>query len=321
MKRSLLAAALAVAAFSAGAQGVADFPSKPVRVVIGYPPGGGTDVMGRHVATALGKLWGHNVIVENKPGAGANIAAEFVAKSVPDGHTLLMWHDSIATNATLYSKLPYDPVKDLAPLSTVARVSLVMGVIPSLPAKSVKELIAMAKAQPGSLAYASCGPGTPHHLAGEMFKSMAEVNITHVSYKGCAPALADILGGHIPVFFQTISTVTQQMKDGKVRVLAVADPQRLKDYPDLPTMAEAGVPGYALTPWYGLFAPGPTPKPLVEKISADIRKVVEGAELNGILRKLNFRPETATPDEMAKMVATDIVRLGKVVKAAGMKAE
>jgi tripartite-type tricarboxylate transporter receptor subunit TctC len=316
-----LAAALAVAP-QAGAQGAAGFPNKPVRVVVGYAPGGGTDVMARQVAQALTKLWGQNVFIENKPGAGGNVGAEMVAKAAPDGYTLLFWHDGLAANAGIYGKkLPFDPIKDLTPVQTVARVSIVMGVSPAFPAQSVKAVIDMAKAKPGALTYASCGVGTPHHIAGEMFKSQAQVDIAHTSYKGCAPALNDVLGGHVPIFFQTLSNVIQQMKSGKVRVLAIADPARLADYPDLPTMAESGLPGYSLNPWYGLFAPGGLPRDLLNKISGDIAKAVATPELQASLRGIYFRPETTTPDEFAKLVVTDIARLGKVVQTAGITPE
>jgi tripartite-type tricarboxylate transporter receptor subunit TctC len=316
-----LAALLAGAAVHVQAQDATAFPNRPVRIVVGYTPGGSTDVMGRQVAQALSKLWGQPVIVENKPGAGGNIGADLVAKSPPDGYTLLMWHDGLAANASLYKKLPFDPVKDLAPVSTIARVSIVMGVAPEFPAHSVKEVIAMAKEKPGSLTYASCGPGTPHHIAGEMFKSYAKVDIVHTAYKGCAPALQDVMGKHVPVFFQTLSNVTEHMKTGRLPVLAVADPTRVPEYPDLPTMIEAGVPGFTLTPWYGILAPGGTPKDLVARISSDIAKVVATPDLQATLKKSHYRPETTTPEQFTEMLATDMVRLGQVIKESGMTAD
>lgn len=312
---------LAVMAGYATAADVASFPQKPVKIVVGYTPGGSTDAIGRQIGAALSKLWGQPVVIENKPGAGGNLGADMVAKSTPDGYTLLMWHDGLAANASLYKNLTYDPVKDLVPVSTIARVSIVMGVSGDFPAKSVKEVIDMAKAKPGALAYASCGPGTPHHIAGEMFKSYAKVDLVHTPYRGCAPALADIMGGHVPVFFQTLSNVTGHMQGGRLRVLAVGDPQRVPDYPDIPTMIEAGVPGFVITPWYGIFAPGGTPKELVAKINADIAKVVAGPELSGELKKAYYQPETASPEKFAEMVKTDIDRLGKVIREAGMTAD
>jgi|HigsolmetaAR203D_1030402.scaffolds.fasta_scaffold00013_133 Uncharacterized protein conserved in bacteria len=312
---------LAVMAGYATAADVASFPQKPVKIVVGYTPGGSTDAIGRQIGAALSKLWGQPVVIENKPGAGGNLGADMVAKSTPDGYTLLMWHDGLAANASLYKNLTYDPVKDLVPVSTIARVSIVMGVSGDFPAKSVKEVIDMAKAKPGALAYASCGPGTPHHIAGEMFKSYAKVDLVHTPYRGCAPALADIMGGHVPVFFQTLSNVTGHMQGGRLRVLAVGDPQRVPDYPDIPTMIEAGVPGFVITPWYGIFAPGGTPKELVAKINADIAKVVAGPELSGELKKAYYQPETVSPEKFAEMVKTDIDRLGKVIREAGMTAD
>jgi tripartite-type tricarboxylate transporter receptor subunit TctC len=324
-RRLLLAMAasalLACVAPGVAAQGGEAFPSRPVKLVVGYTPGGSTDAMARQVAQALSRLWNQPVVVENKPGAGSNIGAEFVAKSAPDGYTLLMWHDGLAANASLYKKLPYDPIKDLAPVNTVARVSIVMGVATNSPARSVKDVIDTARAKPGGLTYASCGPGTPHHIAGEMFKYYTKTDIVHVAYKGCAPALADVLGGHVPVFFQTLSNVTDHMKTGRVRVLAVSDPKRVADYPDLPTMVEAGVPNFVMTPWYGIFAPGGTPKELVARISADIAKVVASPELQATLKKSHYTPDTMNPEQFRKLVATDIERLGQVIRGAGMTAE
>lgn len=303
------------------AQSYDAYPERPVRMVVGYTPGGSTDTMARQVATGLSKLWGQPVIIENKPGAGANIGADFVAKSAPDGYTLLMWHDGLAANASLYENLPYDPIKDLAPVSTVARASIVMGVGAAVPAKSVQDVINMAKEKPGQLSYASCGVGTSHHIAGEMFKSEADVDIQHIAYKGCSPALSDVLGGHIPIFFQTISNITQQMETDKIRVLAVLDPERLQAYPDLPTMSETpGMADFTVTPWYGIFAPGGTPGKLLEKISADIEKVMATPELQESFAQKYYRVETISPREFSDLVKTDIDRLGKVIKNAGMSA-
>lgn len=317
------AAALGVLAFAgtAWSQAHANFPSKPVRLVVGYTPGGSTDAMGRQVAQALSQHWGQPVVVENRPGAGANIGADHVAKAAPDGYTLLMWHDGLAANASLYKRLPYDPVKDLAPVSTVGKVSIVMGVATTTDATSVKAVIDMARASPGQLAYASCGPGTPHHIAGEMFKYYTKTDMVHTPYRGCAPALADVIGGHVPVFFQTLSNVTDHMKAGKVRVLAVADPARVPDYPDLPTMVEAGVPNFVMSPWYGIFAPGATPKELVAKIAADIAKVVASPELQATLRKSHYQPMTMSPEKFQQLVVDDIARLGQVIRGSNMTAE
>lgn len=296
-------------------------PSGTVRIIVGYTPGGSTDVIGRQVGAALSKLWGQPVIIENRPGAGGNLGADAVAKAAPDGLTLLMWHDGLAANAGLYKNLPFDPIKDLAPIATIARVSIVMGVANNFPAKSVKEVIEAAKAQPGKLSYASCGNGTPHHIAGEMLKSYVDLNMIHVPYKGCAPALNDIVGGHIPVFFQTLSNVTGHMKSGSIRVLAVADPARVPEYPDLPTMIEAGVADYTVTPWYGIFGPGTMSPDLVARINADINHVVQSPELQALLRKTYYQPETSTPEQFRKMVQTDIQRLGAVIRKAGISAD
>lgn len=305
----------------ANPNGTPAFPTKPVRLVVGYTPGGSTDVIARQVAQALSTLWGQPVIVENKPGAGSNIGADLVAKAAPDGYTLLMWHDGLAANASLYKHLPYDPIKDLAPVNTIARVSIVMGVAPGFQAKTVQEVIALARSSPGKLNYASCGPGTPHHIAGEMLKHYEKLEINHVPYKGCAPALSDVMGNHVPIFFQTLSNVTDQWKAGRVRVLAVADPKRVAAFPELPTMIEAGVPNFLVTPWYGIFAPGGTPRNLVAKINADIATVVASPELQESLRKAHYSPETMSPQQFTELVATDIARLGQVIRSANMTAE
>ena len=204
---------------------------------------------------------------------------------------------------------------------TIARVSIVMGVANNFPAKTVKNVIEITKNRPKELTYASCGVGTPHHIAGEMFKSQALVEIVHAPYKGCLPALTDVLGGHVPIFFQTLSNVTQQMKSGQLRVLAVADATRLNSFPDLPTMVESGLPNFIMAPWYGIFAPGGTPKNIVSKISADMAIAVSSPEMQALLKQSYYRPETNTPDEFSKLLANEIVRLGKVISAAGMTAE
>jgi tripartite-type tricarboxylate transporter receptor subunit TctC len=315
----LLAAALLVSTV-VHAQ-TSPFPSKPVRLVVGTAPGGSTDAIARMLGTYLSRQWGQPVVVENRPGAGGNTATEYVAKAHPDGHTLLMAHDGHAASASLYKKLPYDPVEDLVPVSTVARSAIVVGVSSGVPVTTLKGLISLVKSKPGALSYASCGAGTVHHIAGEMFKAMAGVDMAHIAYKGCGPALTDILGGHVPVFFQTLSNVADHIRSGRVRVLGVADATRVHEFPDIPTVSEAGLPGFYASPWYGVLAPKGTPKELSARISADIARAVATPEMHNQLMQLYYRPETSTPDQFEKLIADDIRRLGTVIRSAGITAE
>jgi tripartite-type tricarboxylate transporter receptor subunit TctC len=314
-------AGLVAAAVPAQAQNAAPFPTRPVKLVVGFAPGGSTDALARMLGAQLSRQWGQPVVVENRPGAGGNTGADIVSKAAPDGHTLLMFHDGLAANASLYRKLPFDPVQDLVPVSPIAMSAIVVGVAANVPVGNLKELIELAKSKPGGLTYSSCGVGTAHHIAGELFKSMAQIDMTHVAYKGCGPAIADTLGGHVPVFFQTLSNVADHIKSGRIRVLGVADATRVPAFPDIPTIGEAALPGFVVSPWYGVFAPKGAPKELVAKISADIAKAVATPEMQESLVQLYYRPRTATPDQFSSLVASDIDRLGTVIRRAGITAD
>jgi tripartite-type tricarboxylate transporter receptor subunit TctC len=315
-----IALTAAMSASSAVHAQTAPFPNKPVRMIVGAAPGGSTDTLARMLAPHLSKQWGQPVVIENRPGAGGNTAAEYTVKAPPDGHTLMMYHDGLAASATLYTKLPFDPASDLVPVALVAKSAIVVGVSQSLGVTTLKGLLDLAKAKPGELTYASCGVGTPHHIAAEMFKSMANVEMAHVSYKGCGPAVLDILGGHVPVFFQTLSNVADHMRAGRIRVLAVADASRVPEFPNIPTVSEAGVPGFAFHPWYGVFAPKGTPKDIVARINADISKAVALPEVHSQFAQSYYKPETDTPDQFSRLVNDDIRRLGAVIRNAGITA-
>ena len=274
-------AAIVAAAMLAGAIGLparaadapAAFPSKPVRLIVPFTPGGSTDILARALGQKLTEAWGQPVVVDNRPGAGGIIGMETAAKAPPDGYTLVMGHvGTLAANPALYKSLPYDPVKDFAPVTLVAMVPNVLAVGPAVPSRTVAELVALAKAKPGKLDYGSGGNGSAAHLAGEYFKLKAGVDIQHIPYKGTAPALADLLGGQIALIITGLPPVLPHAKSGKLRILGVASAQRLKQFPDIPTIAESGVPGYEATQWYGILVPAATPKDIVARLNRDIVK-------------------------------------------------
>jgi len=314
--------ALALVLFGAAVAGAQTYPSRTVRMVVGFPPGGGTDVMARIVAPKMVEAWGQQVVIDNRPGATGMIGAELVARSAPDGYTLLMGH--VATNAvapSLFSKVPFDPIKDFAPITLVASVPHLIVVHPSLPVKSVKELIAMAKAQPGKLVFPSAGNGSTPHLAGEIFKMMAGVDLLHVPYKGSGQSVQDLLGGQVMLAFDTTPTVAHFAKQGRLRALAITSAKRLGSMPDVPTVQEAGVPGYTFITWYGMFAPAGTPRDIVVKLHAEIARI---RKLPDVRERLitnigadDF--ETASPDEFAALLKADIAKYAKVVKALGLR--
>src|SRR5512140_1202101 len=270
MRKMLLLLALLAPTLGAQAQ---SYPSKPIRLVCPFPPGGAVDIASRAVAHELTQILGQPVTVDNRPGAGGNIGAEITAKSAPDGYTLLMTTSGImGINPALYSKLPFDPIKDFAPISMLVSLNNVLVLHPSVPAKSVQEVIALAKAQPGKLTYASSGNGTSIHLSGELFKTMTGVDMLHIPYKGSAPAVTDLLGGQVNMMFDNIPSSLPHIKAGKLRALAVTGAKRSQLLPDLPTIAEAGVPGYESYVWFGVVAPAGTPSSIVQRLNAAIAK-------------------------------------------------
>jgi tripartite-type tricarboxylate transporter receptor subunit TctC len=321
--RAVLAwAAGAWLALGAAAAGAADYPDKPVRFVVGFPPGGPSDIVARLLGQKLAESWGQQVVIDNRPGAGGNIAAELVAKSAGDGYTLLLGNNSIlATNAALYSKLNFDPVKDFAPVILVASQPNILVVHPSLPVKSVKELIALAKARPGQLNYASSGSGAAAHLSGELFKAMAHVDMVHIPYKGAAPALNDVLAGQDQLMFATSLSVLPHIKSGRLRALAVTTAKRMKAMSELPTVAEAGVPGFEATTWHGVVVSAATPPALVARINADTAKILQLPDVRERFAVLGAEIIGGTPDDFAAYIKKEIPKWTKVVRDSGARAD
>ena len=317
MKQVLFGIAVLLVSVSASA-----FPEKPVRFVIGFTPGGPSDILARAVGQKLAERWGQQVVVENRPGAGGNLAAEAVAKSAPDGYTWLLGNNSIlATNQSLYRKLPYDPVKDFAPVALVAVQPNILVVHPDVKAGSVTELMSLAKQNPGKLNYASSGAGAAAHLAGELFKTMAGVDIVHVPYKGAQPALTDLIAGQVQLMFATSASVIPYMKAGRLRALAVTTAQRSPSLPELPTVSEAGLAGFEATTWHGVVVPAATPAPLVQKLNQDINSALKDKELGDRLAGLGAEVLTGTPRDFADYIAREIPKWSKVVKDSGARAD
>ncbi len=296
-------------------------PSKPVRIVV--PIVGSTnDVLARLVAPELQKAIGQTVIVENKGGAGGNIGANEVAKSPPDGHTLLIgFNGPIAINKTLFANLPYDPQKDLAPITLMVTAAQFLVVHPSVPAKNVAELVALAKTDPKALSYGSVSVGSASHLTMEMLKSAAGVNLTHVPYKGAGPAVADLIGGQIQAAFLVPGNISQFAKDGRARLLASTGPRRFASTPEVPTMIEQGYPGFVALSWIGFLAPGGTPQPVIDRYHKEIVRIIQTPEIRAKLEAMEFELVASTPKYFADWIGSEIVRWGNVIKATGTKAE
>jgi len=316
---------LGVSAFAlaaiAGAQAPA-YPTKPIRLVVPFPAGGATDILAREVAKHLTDAWGQSVVVDNRPGAGGNIGSELVAKAAPDGYTLEMGTvGTHAINASLYSKMPYDHVKDFVPVILVAGVPNVLEVNPALPVNSVQELIAYAKANPGKLNFASSGSGTSIHLSGELFKVMAGVQMTHVPYKGSAPALQDLIGGQVQLMFDNLPPSLPQIKAGKLRALAVTSAARAPALPDTPTVAEAGLPGFEASSWFGVLAPAGTPPEIVNKLNAEIAKWLASPGAKEKLANVGANIAGGTPEDFARHIQAETTKWAKVVKESGAKVD
>ena len=304
------------------AEPVSAFPSKPVRLVVPFTPGGSTDILARAVGQKLSESWGQPVVVDNRPGAGGIIGMETVAKAAPDGYTLVMGHvGTLAANPALYKSLPYDPVKDFAPVTLIARVPNVLVVGPAVQSRTVGELIALAKSRPGKLDYGSGGNGSAAHLATEYFKLKSGVDLQHIPYKGTAPALQDLLGGQIALMITGLPPVLPHAKSGKLRILGVASAQRLRQLPDIPTIAESGVPGFEATQWYGILAPAATPKDVVAKLNREIAKALGDPAVAARLADEGADPAPGTPEQFATFIASEIELWGKVIRATGARAE
>ncbi len=296
------------------------WPSRPIRFIVPFPPGGGTDVNARIMAPRLTTALGQQVVVENRPGAGGMLGAELVAKSAPDGYNMVIATiGPIAINPSLYSKMTYDPAKELAPVSITGEVPNGLVVHPTLPAKSLKELIALAKQRPRELNYGSSGPGAGDHLAGEMLNVMAGIRMTHVPYKGGPPAMVDLMSGNIQLIFATLATSMPYIRAGRVRTLAVASAQRFALLPDVPTVAEAGVPGFAINNWAGVFVAGGTPRPIIERLNSEIVKALAPPDVRQKLLEMGLVAGTNTPEQFTSYIQAETVRWARVVKDAGIK--
>lgn len=294
----------------------------PLRLVVPFATGGPTDIAARVIAPLLSGVMQRPVVVENKVGATGAIGTEFVARSAPDGNTVLFGTSSILAAAPAVSpKLPYDPVRDFAPVSLVATIENVLVVHPAVPVSSVAELVAYAKANPGKLSYGSSGIGSTYHLGSELFKTMTGAPIAHVPYKGAGPAAQDLVAGHIQVMFDAYNSAVPNMKAGRVKALGIASAQRSPELPSLPTIAEQGVPGYQTTIWLGLFLPAKTPRPLIDKLHADLLRVMSAPEVREKFAALGMQPATMKPDELGRYLQAELSQWAKVVKDAGIKAD
>jgi tripartite-type tricarboxylate transporter receptor subunit TctC len=317
LRLGALALGALVLASNAAAQN--NYPTRPIRIIIPSAPGGGTDFTGRTLAQKLTEIVGQTVVVDNRAGAAGNIGVEIAAKSTPDGHTLVIPITSFPMNPHLYSKLPFDTVKDLAPIVLVTVAPLFIVVHPSVPAKNVNELISLAKAKPGQLNYANSGNGTSAHLAGELFNKMAGVNIVSIPYKGGGPAVLDLIGGRVQIYYSTIPAALSQVQAGKIRGIAVTSPKRVPTLPDVPTVAESGLPGYEVVPWFGLFAPAATPKPIIAKLNKDVNEVLRMTDVQKRFLGEGLVPGGGSPEDLGKFLRAEIQKWGALIKQIGLQ--
>src|SRR5215468_940323 len=298
------------------------YPTKPIRLVVPFPAGGSLDVVARAIGQKLTDAWGQPVVIDNRPGAGGNIGADLVAKSPADGYTILEGALSThAVNVSLYSKMPYDPVRDFAPITLVAVTPNVLVLNPSVPANSVKELIAYAKANPGKLAFGSGSNGSAGHLAGELFKTEAGVDMVHVPYKGGAPAMQDLLAGQTQLMFDNLANSMQQVRAGKLKALAVTTAHRSTLVPELPTLSEAGLPGFDISTWWGFMAPAGTPKEIIAKWNAEVTHILESPEMKAFFAQQGAEARPTSPEAFGEMIRSEIAKYAKIVKASGAKVD
>jgi len=318
-----LCAVLALVAVSPAPVACAEtYPVKPIHLVVPFPPGGSLDVVARAIGQKLTEAWGQPVIIDNRPGAGGNIGADFVAKSAPDGYTILEGALSThAVNVTLYGKLPYDPIKDFAPITLVAVTPNVLVVNPSLPVNSVAQLIAYAKANPDKLSFGSGSNGSAGHLAGELFKREAGVEMLHVPYKGGAPALQALLAGDTQLMFDNLANSTPQLKAGKLKALAVTTAKRSALAPDLPTLSETGLPGFDIYTWWGFLAPAGTPKEIVAKWNAEVTRILNTPEMRAFFAQQGAEASPTTPEQFSALIRSEIPKYAKIVRESGAKVD
>jgi tripartite-type tricarboxylate transporter receptor subunit TctC len=302
-------------------QSAATYPDKPIRFIVPFPPGSGTDIMTRIIAQKMTEAWGQPVVVDNRPGASTIIGTDVVAKAAPDGYTLVMASNNHAINPALFAKLPFDPVKDFTAVGQVAVLPFVLVVNPSLPIMNVKDLVEMARAKPGYVQYASTGNGTPPHVAGEMLKQFADIDLVHVPYKGSAAAMADVIGGITPLMFANTLSVMQHVRTGKLRALAVGSPQRIAIAPELPTVAESGFPEFDVNLWAGVLAPARTPKDIVNKLNRELVRILELPEVKSKFASQGAELTPSTPEQFAQLISVEIERLGKIARVAKMRVD
>ena len=320
MMRAIRIVVWAVLAFClSGAAQAQDYPSQPVKLVVPFPAGGGTDALARWFAKGLEAKFGQPFVVENRAGSGTTLGAGFVARAAPDGYTIMLGTSSTyAIAPNVYKKVPFD-LKDFAPIALVAEVPFVLVVNPSLPVKSVMELVALVKSKPGGMSYASAGIGTQHHVNAELLKTLTGIEMTHVPYRGGGPALQDVIAGHVPIYFGDVSTVIPLARAGKVRALALTISQRLDAFPEVPTMHEAGITNYNASAWQAFVAPAGTPGAIVARLNQALLEIVKSPETQKRFAELGLRPLTSTPDELGVFMKSELARWGKVVEAAGAK--
>jgi tripartite-type tricarboxylate transporter receptor subunit TctC len=304
---------------AAPAASAQQYPTGPLRIVVPFTPGGGTDILARLIAQKLNESWGQPVVVDNRPGASGTVGTAFVAKAAGDGHTLLIVPAGYAGNPGLYKKLPYDHTRDLAPVSRLASGPLTLVVHPSLPAKSVKELIALAKSRPGEINFGSSGAGTLPHLSAELFNSMSGIRMVHIPYKGAGAAVMDVMAGRVPVYFMNILQSVSLIKAGKLRALGVTTPERTPIAPDIPAIAEAGLKGFDMTNWYGMLVPAATQREVIARLGAEVTRILRLPELKNRLADDGMTVDASTPEQFAEFLARETAKFTRVIEAAGIK--
>jgi tripartite-type tricarboxylate transporter receptor subunit TctC len=320
LRMSIAIVGLCAVAASVSAQQT--YPLKPIRMIVPYAPGGGNDLIGRNIAQKLNEAWGQPVIVENRTGGSGNIGTDFVAKAAPDGYVLLVGYvGNFAINPFLFGSLPFDPVRDFTPITLAAAFTNLLVAHPSLPVKSVKDLVAFAKARPGQVNYASAGIGAVGHMTAELLATTAQIRIQHIPYKGNGAAIADVLGGQVPLIFSAPGAVIGHVRTGRLRALATASTRRPPGLEDVPTFAEAGYPGVEASGWFAVFGPAGLPRPLVERINAEIVRSLKASDVHTRLTNAGYEPATSTPEQLAEFLKSELVKWSKVVKASGAKAE
>jgi tripartite-type tricarboxylate transporter receptor subunit TctC len=320
--RVLVAATLAAAPFGAhSAQATAAYPDKPIRWIVPYPAGGAADVVSRQIAQKLTERWGQQIVIDNRAGAGGNIGIEIAAKAAPNGYVVVVVPATFTATPALYSKLGYDPVRDFAPITLISSSPLVLIVQPAVPAKSIGELVALAKARPGELNYASSGIGASAHLAAELLKSVAHVDIAHIAYRGQPPALLDMLSGRVQIMFANVPVALPQINAGKLRALAVTTLQRSPQLPGVPTVDESGYRGFEVNQWTGLVAPTGTPKPIIGKVHEGVIAALESQDVRANLSSQGFQPAGSTPEQFAAYIRSEMQKWGKLIRERGIRAD